>query len=329
MAVNRLIRYSQFSATEIGNEIKVRYGMEELSSCRFFDNGLNDIYQIIVGEQKYYFRISLANIHERKDYEEEVQAILLFSKNGIGVAKPLPMTNGQYIWELEAPEGRRYGVLFEEAKQSSSFDSIKKVRLIGEHLALIHQCSDQNQLMIGRKEIDFEALREMPLYQVKQYLSHRTEDYRYLVEASEQLVAYIEKKVSKASPTYGFCHGDLHSGNVHFDGVSPAIFDFDCMGVGYRAYDICIYAWNESYGNPDYLESEEWAAFLDGYESVRKIEPNEKEVLISFMALRQIWLMGLHADVMDKNAGCSWYNDAYFDEQIGIFKRFYEKKILV
>jgi Ser/Thr protein kinase RdoA (MazF antagonist) len=249
---------------------------------------------------------------------------LLFARNDIGVAKPIPMTDGQYIWELEAPEGKRYGVLFEEAIQNKTFDRMKKVKLIGEHLALIHQSADSNQLLISRKEYDFVALRDNPLHQIWPYLNHRLEDYRYLCEASERLVTYIENKISRTYPTYGFCHGDLHTGNVHFDGVRPAIFDFDCMGYGYRAYDICIYAWNESYREKDYLESEEWSGFLEGYESVRKLESEEKETMIPFIALRQLWLMGLHAEVMDKNAGCSWYNDDYFDEQIGIFKRFYE-----
>jgi hypothetical protein len=33
----------------------------------------------------------------------------------------------------------------------------------------------------------------------------------------------------------------------YFTGDEPVIFDFDCMGYGWRAYDICVYAHNESF----------------------------------------------------------------------------------
>lgn len=63
-----------------------------------------------------------------------------------------------------------------------------------------------------------------------------------------------------------------------------------------------------------------WNKYLEGYESVRKLRPEEKETIPAFAALRELWMMGLHADVMDRNAGCCWYQDDYFDYQIKIFR---------
>ncbi|MFR9234965.1 MAG: hypothetical protein ACLVLH_19040 [Eisenbergiella massiliensis] len=32
-------------------------------------------------------------------------------------------------------------------------------------------------------------------------------------------------------------------------------------------------------------------------------------------------MIGLHAEVMEKNAGCCWYQDDYFDYQLKVFRQ--------
>lgn len=44
------------------------------------------------------------------------------------------------------------------------------------------------------------------------------------------------KNLQAENPYYCFCHGDIHRGNVFFCDTTPRIFDFDCMGKGYRMY---------------------------------------------------------------------------------------------
>jgi Ser/Thr protein kinase RdoA (MazF antagonist) len=46
---------------------------------------------------------------------------------------------------------------------------------------------------------------------------------------------------------YGWYHGDVHAKNVCFKNNVPTIFDFVCMGYGWRAYDICVFAWYETF----------------------------------------------------------------------------------
>lgn len=99
------------------------------------------------------------------------------------------------------------------------------------------------------------------------------------------------------------------------------------MGYGWRAYDICVYAWNETLDDEKYIEKEPWNSFLDGYSSIRKLSEIELSSIPVFAALRELWLLGLHTDVIKRNAGCSWYNDSYFDRGISIFKLWYERAI--
>ena len=93
------------------------------------------------------------------------------------------------------------------------------------------------------------------------------------------------------------------------------------MGYGWRAYDICVYAWDESFQNEKFMEGNTWKKYLEGYESVRPLSREEKEAIPAFAALRELWMIGLHAEVMEKNAGCCWHQDDYFDYQLKVFRQ--------
>jgi Ser/Thr protein kinase RdoA (MazF antagonist) len=48
--------------------------------------------------------------------------------------------------------------------------------------------------------------------------------------------------LSSAPLTFGFAHGDLNSSNILFRDGGETVIDFDCCGLGYRAYDIAAFA---------------------------------------------------------------------------------------
>jgi Ser/Thr protein kinase RdoA (MazF antagonist) len=319
------VRYSQLDSNALKEELIHRYGFDQTLRCKMYDYGLNDIYIVKLDDIVYYLRVSLAGIHEKHDYEEEITSINTLYQNNIPVAAPVICKDGQYIWEINAPEGKRYAVLFEEAKKLPSNNNEKKAFNLGQTLARLHSVADINNFTVSRAPIDTIQLAKKPLKLIYPYLKHRQADYDFINTAAEKLCTYIEKNLSMEKPYYGYCHGDIHSGNVFFNGDNPVIFDFDCMGYGWRAYDICVFAWNETGGDENYIEKEPWKAFLDGYNSIRKLSETELEAINAFAALRELWLMGLHADVIERNAGCCWYNDGYFDFRLKLFKLWYHR----
>ena len=325
--MNFPVRYSQLDPGALKAELIQRYGFDEHLSCRLFDFGLNDIYIVKLDAIIYYLRISLTGVHERHDYEEEISCIITLSRNNIPVAAPVKCKDGQYIWEINAPEGKRFAVLFEEAKQLPKDNHVQKSFLLGQSLARLHTVADVNDFKVSRDPIDINQLARKPLQLIDPYLKHRKEDYDFIQNATENLCNYIEKNLSREKPYYGYCHGDIHSGNVFFHGDNPVIFDFDCMGYGWRAYDICVFAWNETASDENYIEKEPWKTFLEGYNSIRILNETELKGINAFAALRDLWLMGLHADVIERNAGCCWYNDSYFDFRMKIFKLWYDRFI--
>lgn len=91
------VRYSQFNAEDIKKELLQRYELEQPLSCRFYDFGMNDIYLIRAGNTNYYLRISLAGIHQRIDYLEEMNIIKTLAERGIRAAVPVKMAHAPVL----------------------------------------------------------------------------------------------------------------------------------------------------------------------------------------------------------------------------------------
>lgn len=323
------IRYSQFDTDSIVEFLVQQYNLKEPVTSRFYDYGMNDIYIINAGDDVFYLRISLAGVHSERDYEQEIEVINTLDENGISVASPVRCNNGGFLNRLNAPEGTRYAVLFQEAKNHPTGDTVSSTFQLGTIVAKMHTIADQKNFSITREPLDLDSLTKKPLKKLEVFLKNYQEDFEFLKNAASKLSDYIQVNFEYEKPYYGFCHGDIHKGNVFFEGEKPTIFDFDCMGYGFRIYDVCTYAWNESFENKHYLESEDWKAFLKGYNSIRQLSDLELSSISAFIALRELWLLGINADVMNRNAGCCWFNDDYIKQQIDIFKLWYQRALIV
>jgi Ser/Thr protein kinase RdoA (MazF antagonist) len=302
--------------------INERYEMKT-ETCQLWNSGVNAVYKLCTDMGILYLRVSHAARYSRKDYEEEVYIINLLHKQDVPAMTPIADKNSEYIWEIHAPEGTRYAIIFHEAKNAASGSSINQLYNIGVTAAKFHRVADEMNFTVSREPILWHQLSEHPIEMLAEPLRERQADIELLKTCSKELQNFIETKIPKKEPYYGFCHGDMHNGNVFFYGEDPQIFDFDCMGYGYRAYDICIFAWSKTFGQEDYIKSDEWKKYLEGYSSIRKLEEAELSCISALAALRQIWLMGLHLDGTKINSEWAWLNDGYFDFHIKIFKLWY------
>jgi Ser/Thr protein kinase RdoA (MazF antagonist) len=318
------IRYSQFSADYIKNELIERYDIGSQINCAFFRMGMNDIYLINTENKTYYLRISMADVYRQVDYEEETFIIDFLHQNKISVAYPIRCKNNQFVWSIKAPEGDRYAVLFIEAKNQPSQDQLKSLYNLGCMIAQMHLIADDNNFKISRLPIDLSQLIDKPLQIMKDHLINRPDDYDFLCVSMKKLRQFINDNLTTSKPFYGFCHGDLHLSNVNIDGNLPIIFDFDSMGYGWRAHDIAVFLFNHSLGNDKYRESNEWKSFLDGYNSVRKLEEFELKAIPAFCALRNTWVIGVHTELSKRNMGCQMISD-YFNFFMNNYKLWYNR----
>ncbi len=130
------------------------------------------------------------------------------------------------------------------------------------------------------------------------------------------------------SSRYGLCHGDLHKMNLLIDDQQRVtVIDWDCVGYGWRAYDVAVLRWSIGpavgpAGIGKTKTEQVYAAYLDGYQSVRLLSPTEVAAIPYFVAVRIIWVAGQEiGQALERGWGTRWINDAYFDDWIDVLKR--------
>lgn len=313
------VQSSILSSKALLREVNLRYGIKALQ-CRLWSIGLNDVYLILEEDCKYFLRVSHEIRFSKKDYEEELTVILQLKANAINTCMPVGQQDNTYIWEITAPEGIRVAVLFEEVRNDNTESTYK----MGELAASIHRVSDEINFQISRQSISLQQLIIQPIKSIGEANVLKEADMKFLEESSKQMWNDLTDIIPKEAPYYGFCHGDIHSGNVYFENRVPQIFDFDCMGDGYRVYDLCVYLWDETSVKEDFMNSEEWKDYLKGYEEVRKLSETEIVSIPAFAALRQLWFMGLIIDATDINNSWDGINNIFFTVQLKRYKFWYQ-----
>jgi Ser/Thr protein kinase RdoA (MazF antagonist) len=147
-------------------------------------------------------------------------------------------------------------------------------------------------------------------------LVDRPEDQVYLLSVVDTLKEQVAR-LQVSALEWGACHGDFHGGNVHITSDQQVtFFDFDCCGPGWRAYDIAVFRWSRVQNSQD---EKLWEAFLNGYLQLRTLQTVDLAAVPLFVAIRQIWLVGLHA-FNAPDFGYSFLNDYYFDESMSILR---------
>lgn len=170
-----------------------------------------------------------------------------------------------------------------------------------------------------RWTFDLDSTLFKPLERLKSAFATDQESYLWLQKAARQ----VETKIAQVNTSgflIGYCHFDLLPKNMHFDGDSVTLFDFDFMGYGWLVQDLVCF-WQhlglEVYAGrmtPPAFE-EAYAIFLESYQSVHPISDQEL-ALVPYLSLG-FWLfyMGFHT-THDQFYGYiqpSLRPDAYFD----------------
>jgi Ser/Thr protein kinase RdoA (MazF antagonist) len=318
---------SILSATALGEAVVAGYALATPTECLFFRMGLNDTYLVKTKAKTYVLRIYRKGWRSLHEIQYELEALLHVQKAGIAVSVPVRRQDGTFVGTITAPEGVRYMVLFTHAPgREPTYDSKDDTvaYLYGKVAAQIHTATETFQTPHQRFGLDCEHLIEIPLRSIQPMLAHRPEDWEYVQTFTETLRRQV-MQLPLSNLERGFCHGDLHWGNAQIqdDTNTLTLFDFDCCGVGWRAYDLAVFRWGARLRKK---EQEQWPAFLRGYRDERDIHETEIQAIPYFVALRHVWLLGLHTG-NQQDFGMGWMDDAYFDGAI-TFLREWEKEYL-
>jgi Ser/Thr protein kinase RdoA (MazF antagonist) len=314
------VTYSTLCTKALATDLLPEYRLGTIKDCRLYSVGINDTYQVRTEEGGTYFlRVYRSRWRSVDDVQVELDALLHLHRQGIPVARPRPREDGQYIWELLAPEGWRRAVLFAGAPgEEPTYDTDPEAKAFayGQAVARLHNGLQGFSSSHTRFHIDLDHLIDAPLRNIQSFLSQRPGDWAYL----QRLAGTVRQRIQDlpaGALEKGFCHGDLQGFHHHIAGDGTlTFFDFDCCGFGYRAYDLAVFRWCSRLENQEQVW---WEPYLRGYREVRPLNDLDIQAIPLFVCARYIWHMGLHTE----NApdwGHGGLGDAYFDKRLGYLR---------
>lgn len=284
------VSHSIISEQALASLVSEQYALPALASCQLLAPGINDTY-LVSAATKYVYRVYRSGLRSVQDIQYELQLLLHLQASGISVSAPVPKADGTLYSELQSPEGSRVGVLFLYAPgQVLGYQPDGAVKY-GALAAKLHNSLDLFRAGAPRFALDLEHLLESPLRRVQPFAEVQG-SWGFLSQLAERL--RFDVLSTEAALDWGPCHGDLHGHNVHVDAMGNLVlFDFDCGGPGWRAYDLAVYRWAVDL----HAKSREpWDAFIKGYSGERALQPADLSTMPSFVAIRTIWLLGLQVE---------------------------------
>jgi Ser/Thr protein kinase RdoA (MazF antagonist) len=287
---------STVSPDALGKFIQQQYGLSNNTTCSVFRLAMNHLYIVQDRKKKYVFRVYTYKWRTRLEVEEELKLLLHLQEATANVAYPIADNSNNYIQEIEAPEGKRFGVLFSYASGSKTARfSSETSYLIGQALAKVHQSTEGFTLL--RTSYDNVNLLESPLETIKAFFPKTNAEIDFL----QKLVALVRQKidgVDKQKIRFGAVHLDVWFDNLHIDKEEEiTFFDFDFCGNGYLCFDISYFLYQLLATN---LNEEEYKlkadSFLKGYESLIEISDEEKKFLPFACLAIMTYYIGVQCD---------------------------------
>jgi len=289
---------SVLSPEALVEQVLPGYALPESLHCRLISRSMNDVYHVAAGAETFFMRVTGHGWRSREEVAAEVALIADLHLRGLAVAPVVPRADGTIPATIAAPEGARYATLFAAAPGESVRDITSlQSRAYGRLAAALHAAADAAPTLYRRFHLDERHLLDEPLKAIRTAMLNVDSDDLIFLEIVAERVRHHLLALPRTPPGYGLCQGDLHPGNVRFDAAGqPTLFDFDCMGYGWRAYDLTVFLWN-AFGErrPKRWRESRWRAFLHGYQEVRPLPDALDAMLPLFLVARQIWLMGLDA----------------------------------
>lgn len=294
--------------------LRADYALPPVSRWEPLLGAFNEHYLISTSEGRYVLRIYRQGWRTSADVAYELAALMHLAAGGVPVCAPVAGVDGALQCTVPWPEGPRIVALFDYAPgQPPDGADPEVLGACGRLMGLIHRHGDSFSCVHQRFHLDLKHLLDQPLAALLPYLGSRRADAVFLRQVACALRRGLAAQVEELE--WGFCHGDFHGGNLRMEaGGTLRVFDFDCGGLGWRAYDLAV---ARLYCREDETR---WRAFCGGYREVRPIPKATMRAIPWFMVTRQLWRMAAFAQHCPRLTG-SAVDDRFLDEHLGILRQ--------
>ncbi len=304
------ITHSVLSASALAERICLSYELPAEIQCELLNRGQNDVYRVRHGDRQYACRVWRAGLRTEDQIAYETEFLAFLSENDVPVSIALPARDGKRYVPVRAPEGLRYFSLFEWAQGApyAQRPDPRTAARIGAVMGRLHNVAGGFRHSPVRYVDSPRQLREQ-LPALIRLVAHRPEDGPMYSEAVNVVAASLDDLDDKAVPK-GPTHGDFHVLNAFVDEKSVLLLDFDTCGVDYFGADLGSFFWATDYlqaavcghcrSTITGFDSSINEAFLEGYETERRLHAAEKELMPLFYAAKELcYLTGFAASVAE------------------------------
>ena len=311
---------STISANKLGEFIKHKYNLSENTECKLFRTGMNHVYMVTDVNKKFVFRVYTFDWRTKIEIAEELKLLIHLNKNKAPVSFPSADKLNEYIQELNAPEGKRFGVLFSFAEGAKSAKFTAEISFfIGQALAKVHKLTENFKL--NRITYNNEVLLIDSVKRTCEFFKKETEEISFL----ERTAIFLENEFNNVEMEhirYGAIHLDVWFDNMHFNEENKVtFFDFDFCGNGWLCFDISYFLFQLFITNPndnDYKLKAD--SFLKGYEIIAEISEEERRILPFACLAIMTYYISVQCDRYD-----SWtnifLNEDHLKKFVGNLKR--------
>ncbi|MBX3062781.1 MAG: phosphotransferase [Anaerolineae bacterium] len=319
------IVHSTLSLAALQEVVSAGYGLPRPVTLRYWQSaqsGGNDLYLVSTDAGKFMLRIYVHGNTAVDALAAQIEVLEQLATTGIRLPRVVRLRDGKVILRISVPEGTRYAMLTEFIKGDVPGGSITdaEAQAFGAALATFHRSANALAVDLRLPIHDREYLLDEPLGVLTGYCVEMPVIQQYLAELSASIAREIEA-LDTAAPAFGLCHGDAHKSNLLVDNEALTLLDFDCMGYGWRAYDLATFRWSIS--RPEWFGGlradrarSAWDAFLDGYAADHALTAEMLQSLSSFVLVRHLWWMAIDLrKIRDGKIGASWLNEEWWEKQ--------------
>ncbi|MNK19025.1 Homoserine kinase [compost metagenome] len=304
---------STLSETELGNFIKERYQLNKNFDCKLFRTGVNHTYFLSDTSIKFVVRVYCYQWRTKIEIQEELGLLKLLQSHNLSISFPIPDKKGDYIQEINAPEGLRYVVIFSFAEgEKMRFMTNETCSAIGSLMAKIHNITANKK--INRINYNSDVLLNQPYNYLTTYFSEDLDEMKYLKEISTKISNNFQK-ANLTDNQKGIVHLDIWYDNLSVNNENEiTIFDFDNCGNGWLIMDIGYFCKQLFFIESDKkIYESKVERFLNGYRKEGNLSDIELKLIADSGASIFIFYLGVQAQRFD------WSNIFFTENYLKMF----------
>ncbi len=169
-------------------------------------------------------------------------------------------------------------------------------RAVGVLLASLHSISEK---WPGSENREFGSYENRYLVEAVERLAVTvdlglisTEQYDLIRRAGQHILAMVAH-LERTKATFGLIHGDLHQGNVLFDGMTALALDYGTFR-SFFLYDLGVSLYHTTFDTVAIRN-----ALVAGYDSVRPLSEAERAALEAFMIMAALFNLAFQVTLQD------------------------------